>query len=57
MKAGDFIELELDKLIRAKVDGVPVVEASYGTSNGHYAIRVERMLTSPQVSWIGDQNV
>ena len=54
MKAGDFIELELGKLIRAKVDGVPVVEASYGTSNGRYAIRVERMLTSPQVSWIGD---
>ncbi|MDZ7857647.1 flagellar motor switch protein FliM [Sphaerotilus sp.] len=54
MKAGDFIELELGKLIRAKVDGVPVVEASYGTSNGHYALRVERMLTSPQVSWIGD---
>jgi flagellar motor switch protein FliM len=57
MKAGDFIELELEKMIRAKVDGVPVVEASYGTSNGHYAIRVERMLTSPQVSWIGDHNV
>jgi flagellar motor switch protein FliM len=56
MKAGDFIELELGKLIRGKVDGVPVVEASYGTSNGHYAIRVERMLTSPQVSWIGDHN-
>ena len=57
MKAGDFIELELGKLIRAKVDGVPVLEATYGTSNGHYALRVERMLTSPQVSWIGDHNV
>jgi flagellar motor switch protein FliM len=57
MQPGDFIELELDKLVRAKVDGVPVLEASYGTSNGHYAIRVERMLTSSQVSWIGDHNV
>lgn len=57
MKAGDFIELELGKMIRAKVDGVPVIEASYGTSNGHYALRVERVLTNPQVSWIGDHNV
>jgi flagellar motor switch protein FliM len=53
MKVGDFIELDLGKIIQAHVDGVPVLEAGYGTSNGHYAIRVERVLTNQQVSWIG----
>ena len=56
MKVGDFIELDLGKMIQAHVDGVPVLEASYGTSNGHYAIRIERVLTNQQVSWIGDHN-
>ena len=53
---GDFIELDLGKTIKAHVDGVPVLEAGYGTSGGHYAIRIERVLTNQQVSWIGDQN-
>ena len=56
MKVGDFIELDLGKAIKAHVDGVPVLEAGYGTSGGHYAIRIERVLTNQQVSWIGDQN-
>ncbi|MET3604932.1 flagellar motor switch protein FliM [Sphaerotilus natans] len=56
MKVGDFIELDLGKTIKAHVDGVPVLEAGYGTSGGHYAIRIERVLTNQQVSWIGDQN-
>ncbi|HNB47584.1 MAG TPA: FliM/FliN family flagellar motor switch protein, partial [Burkholderiaceae bacterium] len=54
LKAGDFIELDLDKLIQAKVDGVPVVEAHYGTSNGRYALKVERVLTNQNMTWIGD---
>ena len=56
MKVGDFIELDLGKTIKAHVDGVPVLEAGYGTSGGHYAIRIERVLTNQQVRWIGDQN-
>ena len=56
MKVGDFIELDLGKTIKAHVDGVPVLEAGYGTSGGHYAIRIKRVLTNQQVSWIGDQN-
>ncbi|PXW91941.1 flagellar motor switch protein FliM [Sphaerotilus hippei] len=56
-KAGDFIELDLSKVIQAKVDGVPVLDAQYGTSNGRYALKVERMLTNNQnLSWIGDQH-
>jgi len=53
-KAGDFIELDLDKMIQAKVDGVPVLEAQYGTSNGRYALKVDRVLTNQNMTWIGD---
>ena len=44
MKAGDFIPLDLTPTVEAKVDGVPVMECRYGTLNGQYALRVERMI-------------
>jgi flagellar motor switch protein FliM len=56
-KPGDFIELDLNQLIQAKVDGVPVLESYYGTSNGKYALRVEQMLTTANMGWLGDRNV
>jgi flagellar motor switch protein FliM len=56
-KPGDFIELDLEQIIKAKVDGVPVFDCHYGTSNGKYAIKIDRMLTSSQASWLGDSNV
>ena len=56
-KPGDFIELELDPLIKAKVDGVPIFDCYYGTSNGRYALRVEQMLTGQNSGWLGDENV
>ena len=57
LKAGDFIELDLIKSIEVKVDGVPVMEAQYGTSNGKYALKVDRMLTNQNMGWIGECNV
>lgn len=56
-KSGDFIELDLKQLIQAKVDGVPVLECFYGTSNGRYALRVERLLSKANAGWLGDKNV
>jgi flagellar motor switch protein FliM len=56
-KPGDFIELDLDPLIQAKVDGVPVFDCHYGTSNGKYAIKINSMLTGSTADWLGDQNV
>jgi flagellar motor switch protein FliM len=56
-KPGDFIELDLNPMIEAKVDGVPVLDCHYGTSNGKYAIKIDRMLTSSQASWLGDTHV
>jgi flagellar motor switch protein FliM len=53
-KPGDFIELDLAKVIEVKVDGVPVLQAQYGTSNNRYSLKVERMLTNQNMTWIGD---
>lgn len=54
-KPGDFIELDLDPMIKAKVSGVPVFDAHYGVSNNKYAIKIDRLLTGANMSWIGDQ--
>jgi flagellar motor switch protein FliM len=56
LKAGDFIELDLNPLIEAKVDGVPIMECYYGTSNGKYALRVEQMLHAAGMGWLGDRH-
>ena len=57
LKPGDFIELDLEKIIQAKIDGVPVFEAYYGTSDNKYALRVEKLLTTGSSGWLGDQHV
>jgi flagellar motor switch protein FliM len=56
LKAGDFIELDLNPLVEAKVDGVPIMECYYGTSNGKYALRVEQMLHAAGLGWLGDRH-
>jgi flagellar motor switch protein FliM len=55
-KPGDFIELDLHPMIEAKVDGVPVFDAHYGTSNKRYAIKIDRMLTGSDQGWIGESH-
>ncbi|MFG6429272.1 flagellar motor switch protein FliM [Roseateles sp. LYH14W] len=52
-KPGDFIELDLEPMIQTKVDGVPVFQCNYGTSNGKYALKIDKMLTGSQESWLG----
>ncbi len=53
-KVGDFIELDLHPMIQAKVDGVPVFDCHYGTSNNRYAIKIDRLITSSNPGWLGD---
>ena len=48
LRAGDFVELPLKETINAHIDGVPIMDARFGTVNGHTAIRVERMLKYSQ---------
>ncbi|HVL08635.1 MAG TPA: flagellar motor switch protein FliM [Burkholderiaceae bacterium] len=44
MKVGDVIPLDITPTLTGNVDGVPVMECSYGTFNGQYALRVCKML-------------
>jgi flagellar motor switch protein FliM len=56
LKPGDFIELDLQPQIEAKVDGVPVLACHYGTSNGRYALKVDHLISSSNLGWLGDSN-
>ncbi len=56
-KVGDFIELDLQPGIEAKISGVPVLECHYGISNGRYALKVDQLLSSSNTSWLGASNV
>lgn len=47
LKAGDFIELDREPTLTAKVDGVPVFECDYGTVGGRYGLRIREFLTQP----------
>jgi flagellar motor switch protein FliM len=55
-KPGDFIELDLQPAIQAKVAGVPILECHYGTSNGRYALKIDQLLSSSNLSWLGAPN-
>ncbi len=58
MKVGDIIPIDIPKTVEAKVDGVPVMECSYGKFNGQYTLRVERMLShSAADANAGEHNV
>jgi flagellar motor switch protein FliM len=45
LQVGDVLPIELPTTVTAKVDGVPVMECGYGTSNDRYALRVQHMIT------------
>ena len=47
----------LQRGVQAKVAGVPVFDCHYGTSNGKYALKIDRLLTSSSQNWMGDTNV
>ena len=55
--ADDFLELDRLPAIRAHVDGVPLFECQYGTHKGKYALRIERNLRGPDLTWLGDSYV
>lgn len=45
MQVGDVLPVEIPQAIVAKINGIPVMECGYGTSNKHYALRVHKMIT------------
>ena len=46
MKVGDVIPITVPELVQATVDGVPVMECSYGVFNGQYALKVEKLMAN-----------
>lgn len=49
MKVGDVIPLAVAEQIQATVDGVPVMDCTYGVLNGQYALKVEKLLANAEV--------
>jgi flagellar motor switch protein FliM len=45
LQVGDVLPVEIPETVVASINGVPVMECGYGTSNGHYALRVQRMIS------------
>lgn len=45
LRKGDVLPIEISPEITAHVDGVPVMECTYGTSHNRYALRVKKVLT------------
>lgn len=48
-KVGDIIPLNVLPQIQATVDGVPVMDCTYGVLNGQYALKVEKLLASAEI--------
>ena len=45
-KSGDVLPVDIPPRVAGEVHGVPLFEASYGALNGHYALKVDRVLTT-----------
>ncbi|MBC7512995.1 MAG: flagellar motor switch protein FliM [Herminiimonas sp.] len=56
LRVGDVLPLNVPDLVSGKVDGVPIMECSYGKFNGQYALRVEKLLESANDSMQGDDH-
>ncbi len=57
MKVGDVIPIAVPPTVEAKVDGVPVMECTYGKLNGQYALKVEKLLTHSTNDFVqGDEH-
>lgn len=57
LQVGDVIPLTVPAHVSGKVDGVPVMECSYGKFNGQYALRVEKLIASANDLTLGDDHV
>jgi flagellar motor switch protein FliM len=57
IQPGDIIPLAVPEKIEAKVDGVPIMECSYGKINGQYALKVERLISlSAESAGLGEEH-
>ena len=57
MRKGDVIPIDIPGLVVAEVDGVPVFECKVGILNGQHAVRIEKVLATPQSeNSLGDED-
>jgi len=49
LQVGDVLPVEIPETVVARVNGVPVMECSYGTSNGRHALKVQKMIKHPHL--------
>jgi len=58
MRVGDVIPINVPDMLQGEVDGVPVLELSYGRQGPNYAVKVERFLANEDGSspLFGGQN-
>ena len=58
MRAGDVITLDMPDRVTASVDGVPIFDCHYGTSNGQFSVKVDKILAvSPNDNMLGEEHV
>jgi len=48
MQVGDVLPIDIKPVITARAGEVPVLECTYGTHNGRYALRVQKMLANSE---------
>jgi flagellar motor switch protein FliM len=57
MKVGDVLGVDMPDHVVASVDGVPIFQCQYGTSNGQYSIKVDKILAvSPKDNMLGEEH-
>jgi flagellar motor switch protein FliM len=56
MKVGDILPILMPETVFGKVDGVPVMECTYGKFQGQLALRVEKLIHSTNESLQGEEN-
>lgn len=44
LKIGDVLPVEIPTSVAASINGIPVMECSYGTFDNHYALKVQKIL-------------
>ncbi len=57
MKKGDVVPIDIGNTVAAEVDGIPVFECKVGILNGQNAVRIEKVLATPQAeNSLGDDD-
>src|SRR5690606_17415585 len=51
LEVGDILPLDISPTINAHVGGLPILECTYGTFSGRYALRVKKVLPTSETDF------